>query len=550
MYLYDRLCDEALAVRLDRPGSAWGPEYALDAVAALRHAAAARRARRIRDLVLLAALAATAGALACRLLARHGVATGAVLAAVVAGAWGAVRHYHLTVRGVAGWIHGRVRRNWRRAGRYLAVAVALGTGAVLLVARERGLRTDLTILGAGIAVSWLLAAAWHYRTHLRMIAVRDAWRPPAELAAPLPDGVEERVRRLDGTNVIVYSGDRAEQPFVGSGSRLRAWKLEIDVLRGAPDGEGTRRVPAPVDLVALHRFLDDAFILERSVESSFGHRLYAHGRYLRHAPDLLVDRYGPPVQTVPDDRVLHEVGRPSDGDHLRTYFCLQEVCRAGEVVVCVFVRPRLTGALLFVENVLCALLPPDPDLMHNVARLTDRRIDLARLSMRWATRNWSRLVLGSPRRCGSDAAVLAGRRRWARAVRRTVDRNGPIDLGAVRTLREAIAVREPNKLDHYAYMDVVSSAAYLQHRLLNVIRRFLADHDIDTRDLDKARDTIITNIQNWTVGDVSTTGILGMGSGLTFHSGSGDDAWGGAEPGRPGDPDGRGGAEPPGETRG
>jgi hypothetical protein len=162
-----------------------------------------------------------------------------------------------------------------------------------------------------------------------------------------PGDLEDRLRELNTENVVVYGEGRADLPFLGSGQRIKSWKLEIDRKLGAPGPAGGRLDPLPFTDVDLNGYLDSSFVLDQSGTTRAVHRLYIDGRSERLADSTV--RMSHPQQSVSSAGLLGEIARTDDDNYRRVYFCLERVARHGEIVVSVFVRPRIADHLLYIE---------------------------------------------------------------------------------------------------------------------------------------------------------------------------------------------------------
>jgi hypothetical protein len=297
--------------------------------------------------------------------------------------------------------------------------------------------------------------------------VRDAVGRTAQLARPLAPAVEERLGQLPDANVVVYGAGRADLPFVGSGRRIRDWNFQVDLTRGAPVSFTTAEV---------HEHLDASFIGEMTDSLVCLHRLYVDGRSFR--PVLSPPAH--PLQYIGHDAVLTEVAA-EDGGFRRVYFCLQQTARKGELVVSLFVRPRLDAGVLHLEIALHALLPLRSSIIRPVAQLGRHPLDILARSISIG----SRLLLGRFRR----------------------DLQGPFEYGATTTLRERISVDDLGEVRDDAVLEVFTIGASLQDRLAGALREFLVEHHVDTTEFDQTTQSIVADVEAGITGlDASRSG--------------------------------------------
>ncbi|GIE92634.1 hypothetical protein [Paractinoplanes rishiriensis] len=510
------LCRSILSNFLDRPQCAWGPAIGVDALGVVRHAVEARRRRRVRDLLLVGVLLGAAVTVLVRLSARHGlrptVSTMAVCALLAGVGW---LFRRLLWRKIAeGW-----RKLRGRPGQLLssiAGALLLLTLTGMTVVRWPGIRTDLAIAAGAALAAWavLLVSAW--LSLRRAVAVRDGCGRTASLARPLPATVEDRLSELPDENVVVYGAGRDVLPFLGSGQRIKDWTFEVDVTKGALGSAGERLKPLPFTDYELNRFLDESFVGDRSDTKTHTHRLYVDGR----TKELLGEAGEPlphPVQRVPHDLILEEIGRTRTDSYRRVYFCLQEVARDGEIVVSVFARTRTRNRLLYLELALHALFPLHPAVIGPVSHLSSHPLDLARNALGRGSRRLPRMIFGAFPRCAAEVRDLLRRSRNGRLALRALRRDRPFDYGANITLREGISAVDVEDLHYNAIVDVLSIGASLQARLLTELHHFLRKHQIDTADFDRTKQNIVTTIQTWNVNEVKAT-MVGFGNNNDFRN--------------------------------
>ena len=376
----------------------------------------------------------------------------------------------------------------------------------------------MVIAVGGIALAWLWLVVSAVLMRRRAALVRDAVGRTAELGRPLSPAVEERLSESAEANMIVYGGGRSYLPFLGSGQRVRDWKFEVDVTRGAP---GNDLDPIPFTEVELNDHLDMSFIGDMNERLTGLHRLYVDGRSVRPVPDDTKSwrgrfgaQPGQPLQYA-GDAVLTEVAA-EDESFRRVYFCLQQTARNGELVVSLFVRPRLEGRVLYIEIALHALLPLAGWVLGPVVRLNGHPLDVLGRSVSEA----SRLLTGPIGRIRRD--VQRGRRRSTRRRRalRAGRRDRSFDCGANISLREGISIDDLEEAHYNVLMDVVTIGASLQNRLLSALHEFLVAHRIDTAEFDQTKRSIVTTIQTWNVNQVKAE-MVGFGNNNDFTSGTG-----------------------------
>jgi len=505
-YLLPGLAEYARSLLQYAPATAWAPSTALDILALSRHSAVALRIRRRRTVALCALLVLAAAVPAVVAADLLGPVAALVVAVGLVSLW--ARRTHTVYKG-RGRIHG--------SGRRVLVGLVVAPLALLSLALE----PRLWIVAGAFLLAWVAVVAELLWARHRAWLVLGRAGKLRDLAPPLDPTIEERIGRLTTTNVVAYHSARAPTPFVGSGFLVRPWSINVDVRRGARDEHGEERAPEAVDVIALYEFLGKQFVVEAAVESggvrrlNATFRLYVDGGHVPWSSDLLTG--DPP-------RMHHELSwnelaariRQLDGaNHLRVYFCLEEVGRHGEIAVALFVRPYLRGGLLTVGLFPHVMPPLDRALETAVASLPHHPLDRLRQALRDGTRHTPALILASPAQCAGEVwravRLYRARRKWHRAARR----RRPWDFGALISLREGVSVTDPKALSLVVMSDLSGTYNYLSSRVLGSVKAFLDQRGIDTRVLDGTAD----NVQNWNFGDVRAD-MISFGDHNTLRHGS------------------------------
>jgi hypothetical protein len=302
--------------------------------------------------------------------------------------------------------------------------------------------------------------------------------------------------------------------FVGSGVSIGSFAINIDVSKGRMGPDGKRLKPGDVDLLDLHRALEQAARAPAVPTLWRGYRMYVDGRKV---PDgMLPDPSGPPVALRPLPILLDRLLSPVSGE--RTYLCIQAPVTpwSYQIILTLFVRGDLTEDHLILHNDLLILpglrldnrgwpRPPTDGWTHVSIAL--------RLS---TTRIWG-AAIRSPANLLGDVGVFV-RRCWRRLLLwHWTEHGGRLQHGAVYSIREKLAegatIVHPN-----ARQDINRTIAFLLQLLRNGLRRYLDGLDIDTARLDHDIRTVIHNQQtkiermeakNVTFGDHSPAGDTG-----------------------------------------
>ncbi|MCM2386891.1 hypothetical protein [Streptomyces albipurpureus] len=429
--------DEFTADRLKAIGLPLG----INLVALVRHAHAAQRRRRLRDIQLSLVLLMMVAAL---------------LAAVVSLSEGAQNS-----------------------------AVVFAGGAVLAV-----------LIGAAV-VQHALRSAWR--------AAREVYRGqdrPQDLAPAVEKEVEDRLRALRRANVVPYDARaEADNPFVGSGDQIKedVWP-SIDVGRPDDAPTGGKLTIIPFDTVDLHAYMAREM---GGIAGLSGlrtrNRLYVRGLHVHSlGPDLLPDPLKRPLPRI-DERLVQS-GVLQEGGGMRTYLSLEVVGKGGKFVVSMHLRARRTVNRLSWQ-VAAYVLPPVQERFDHVAYIPLGGFEEWWELFKATGRGLRWMLFGAPGRIRRRGAAQTRRTKQLRRIRRDISKHRVgYDYGATDSLRERAAC-QVDDMDFDERMDALDVLQRLQQGVLVATEKFLKDHNIDTSDFDRAQRVI--NNQTYNIGSVS-----------------------------------------------
>jgi hypothetical protein len=341
--------------------------------------------------------------------------------------------------------------------------------------------------------------------------------------------VDARIARVEGAqhgNLVLYGG---ENPFIGTGVRIRAWSIAIELQR---DNSGTQSLPdlsraqgyVPIDPVEVQRVirerlrkLDDEGLppSERLTALTVADHIVGPGRH-RFDSRLVDPALGVPYSLASAEAVAAVIRHPQAGVR---YYQRASVYDEGQAVwsgqrkvvdgfdqdiaTSAFVHVAVEGRMLYLEFVATVMPPIDPAL-----RVVDL---LPRLS---APRFWIkvltdtitsvfRVVISSPFRVvGSLVTMAAEGRTYQQQVSAAHDQLHA-DVGAQLSIREISAAKSfetyIQKLDAEKYTKLIE-------RLVNdTVLDFLASKGVDTSAYASSAAAITYN-------------SVSMGSGNTFNA--------------------------------
>jgi hypothetical protein len=406
----------------------------------------------------------------------------------------------------------------------LAAVLAVGLGLVL-----RSVPVAIGLLLPVLAAAWGVLM-WSVRTdQLSALAAVTDWTPPEDQADPLPASTEDRLRRLDRANVVIYADGQGD-PFVGSGVRLHYIQMNpVDVTRAGRDQAGRKRTLKPFDAVTLHEYLAKQVPAMGFTGLRARNRLYVRGDYARHVPGLLPDEFASPVGVIDSQWLKSGVQRPMP--RARTYVCMERVMDGGQLVVGMYVRAWLEQDLLSIERSLYFLPPLQ-------ARYQPSR-DLRALGTGGAT--WGAIVTATTRTLpvlagqpvsGGRGTIPADLKKAEDTARREIKAGYEHDYGARTSLREAVAGYGTR--GHFAEADVLDGVKRLSRRLLDCIEQFLEDHGVDTSDFSHQVQNITTSVSNIGTIQAGNAVVGGQGHIVTGHGAVNN--FGTGQPGGPAGP--------------
>jgi hypothetical protein len=403
------------------------------------------------------------------------------------------------------------RGNFRRAA---FVVIRL----VLLLAVAAGVISGSAVLAAAIFAVAVLAGWCVLFRNLRAnglsaLKVVTDFGKPEDQADPLEPAVEERLRKVEKANVVVYA-DGEFDPFIGSGRRLHFYQINpVDVTRAGEAPGGGKRQIIPFDAVRLHQYLSTQIPALGFDGLRVRNRLYARGDYVVHVPGLLPDNLMAPQSVIHSDWVKSAVAHPAE--LARTYICMERIMSGGDLVVSMYVRAWLEQNMLSIERIIY-FLPPLQRHYRPTREFVAR--GAAGVTLDNALMSARRLVpvLAGKRVSGWRLINFARRRQTAEAQARRQIRAGVIyDYGARTSLREAVAAY--NTKEHFAEADVIDSFKRLGSRLMDCIEKFLDDHGIDTSDFRNQIQLIDNSVNNIGTIQAGTAVVGGKGNIISGH---------------------------------
>ncbi|WP_275462485.1 hypothetical protein [Streptomyces noursei] len=398
-----------------------------------------------------------------------------------------------------------------------------GLGAAVLLT-VYGLGSGLSVVAVvgscGIPVTF--GAAWWLVHHAECearaaaLAVFRTGAKPEDLAPPVLQEVENRLRELKRANVMPYTAAaERKNPFVGSGRKIKevVWQ-PIDISTPASALGGGKLNITPFDAVDLHTYVAHEMAKIAGLEGLRArNRLYVLGTHVqRFGAELLPDPLGPPRAQI--SKQLVQAGLAHPGAGMRTYLSLERVGEGGRVIVSMHLRARLQHPSLSWE-VAAYAIPPVSNRYGRVNYLPLDGFERWWSQVRCATKaTWPALrgAVGRNHRRRSERNRKARElEKWRREVTK---RHAVYDYGAADSLRERVA--SWGELGHSDRTDSQDFLHRLQQGVLIATERFLKDHNVDTSSFDKAQQVINTQTYNFS-GDITGSSNFGNNGQVTSY---------------------------------
>ncbi|RKT89209.1 hypothetical protein SAMN05421805_101765 [Saccharopolyspora antimicrobica] len=320
---------------------------------------------------------------------------------------------------------------------------------------------------------------------------RDAFDPAN---APVPSNRHAAARLAeiagqDRGNLTVFAD---YTPFAGHGGTIDTWSFTLNVAK-AVEGEDV----VEFTVQELHDFIAgsvrDLGLPGVLVED----RVFVSGHDLLHDLEppvrqaILPDELAAPA-THADDALLARL-REDPECRARPYLTVRVTGWNGDLVVTMFLRFVLSAQkdLLFVEANY-SLLPPvkrryqqiDQLLRSPTARQLGRLALLSLLKIVPAVFEGVQRILGI---LGSPLAQVFKSLR----ERREITQERTFNYGATMSLREAAADNRYHR--YFQQLDKEMYAKLAERRVMDALEQFLADHNVDTSDLNERQTTILNN---------------------------------------------------------
>jgi hypothetical protein len=433
--------------------------------------------------------------------------------------------------------HALAARRLRR----LQLGVAIGSAVLLLVLMSSGTLGPFTCV---LLLCWALWGAAYLRrvatlqilmTRLKETGPSGGFDGSYPANGSLTDAL---VRKIDheqsaGSGLVFYAGYR---PFVGAGEPLRDWS-NAQLLLGARrtklaarkdiDGSGPdldtveRRTVIPFTVHDITGYVAQRMAGELREEARRDERiegLTVEQRRFTTAIRTNDRSRGAGWTDLPGADDLPGIHWREDYDSAREYLCVRVGSWNEELVTSIFVGFDLKGETLHTEFYTYVLGPLLEDF-HLVDRLPDTFDRGLALRVAWdmakAVPRWCLALPLLPLRVLPERFLPRRLRRWVRpgrgeraVLRFTVDSTAAdtsefrlgryvtkaVDCGAVTSVREMAT----SETYHHFFQqsDAVKYTQIVERHLLQNIRTFLGDHNVDLADHDRAQTNILFGDNN------------------------------------------------------
>ena len=404
------------------------------------------------------------------------------------------------------------RRRNSRKGAFVVIRLALLLAVVAGII-FRSATLAVVTLAVVMVVAWCILF-WNLRADgLSALRVVTDLSDPEDQADPLQPDVEERLKKLERANAVIYANGEGD-PFIGSGRQLHSYQINpVDVTRAGDGPGGTKRILTAFDAVELHQYLATQIPALGFDGLRVRNRLYVRGDYALHVPGLLPDKLAAPESVIHSDWVKSAVEHPAE--LARTYICMERIMSGGDLVVSMYVRAWLEQDLLSIERIIY-FLPPLQRYYRPTREFVARGTPGVNVDAGLTAARRLVPVLAGKRVSGWRLVNYARLRQRAEAQAGRQIRAGiPFDYGARTSLREAVAAY--NTKEHFAEADVIDGIKRLGSRLMDCIEKFLDDHGIDTSDFRQQVQLIDNSISNIGTIQAGTAVVGGQGNIISGH---------------------------------
>jgi hypothetical protein len=371
----------------------------------------------------------------------------------------------------------------------------------------------VVLLLVGVIAAWLVLF-WNLREdYISALRAVTKGGPPEDQAEPLPPDAEDRLRKLDRANTVIYANGEGD-PFIGSGRRLHFTQVHpIDITRAGQDHGGKKRTLKAFDAVSLHEYL--AIQIPRLGFNGLRarNRLYVRGDYARHVPGLLPDSLAVPEPVVEPKWVKSGVQHPRQ--RARTYVCLERIMDGGQLVVAMYVRAWIEQNLLSIERIMYFLPPLQSRYLPTRELLARGAAGATRDALANSIRRTVPVLAGKTISGRHPSEFVKQSQRAETLARREIKEGLSYDYGARTSLREAAAAY--NTTEHFDESDVLDSFKRLSRRLMDSIEIFLQDHGVDTSEFHQQVQIINQSVNTIGTIQAGTAVVGGHGNIFTGH---------------------------------
>lgn len=367
----------------------------------------------------------------------------------------------------------------------------------------------------GIVLLLAIVATQLVYTYVRSRTLCEELAPDAVPRRPRRQGrvVESRIAQVEGAqhgNLVLYSG---ADPFIGTGQRMRAWSIAVELRRTGdrhPDG---RRRPGPdyvtIDPVELHQAIRDRLLRLKDAGLPANERLQAltvcdHivglGEHRWDSP--LIDRStSVPYSEASPEAVQAVIRHPQAGVR---YYQRVSVCDEGQPVftggrkimdgsdqdisASAFVYAAVEGHMFYLEFVSSVMPPINPrwHLVDRLPKFTPGRF-MARVIVDALVSMFSATIFAPFRTVGALIGLTReGRDQQEQAAAAQDYLYG--NIGARVSVRELGATR--NFRTYIQRLDAEKYAKLTERLVTDTVLDFLAEQGVDT----SAYESGITNM--------------------------------------------------------
>ena len=288
-------------------------------------------------------------------------------------------------------------------------------------------------------------------------------------------------------NVIIYGGF---SPFVGAGSYINGWSFSVNINKGKKEGETVLK-PSHFEINEINDNIRNSLIELNLDNLIIEDNLHINGQKIRHDKRFLNSPLLRPRTLVEPQLIRDFMEKPTHT--IRHYKCIRITDWNGELILSIFLRFVKIGQNLFTEASYFLLTPLRDyyDQFDNM--LTEPTDEDSGEILEIAGQGFRTIFLWllSPFEVFHRFNRSHEQKSQERSIRHHIKKYPTFNYGATTSLREGVSYPEYRqyfqKLDQEMYLKII------ERQIIDSIKNFLENKNVDTSDFEQARSTILNH---------------------------------------------------------